>query len=347
MGVLKIHGLIRLDQFWPRGKSAADVSKIKITVDNNSFQFQNEDTADFEVISLFNDAYSGQGRKKQKLIKRGMQIEARLQGTDAPELHYKLWGPTPTKHPTKKGNLLSIDYEQLILINNSADFRQPMAETASVKLLELLSKSAKAGQVACTFLSTVNRPEDACDVYGRFVGDVFIEVKNKRVCINHWLLEKGFAFPALYSGMATNEIKSVLEAAQKGRDSKSGVYALYKDYFGVFDNKLRYRNPAMVGKNNSSTATDKGHLIHPKIYRRWCVYHIYKMAKVDIGTFSEYLKACGDMFYYTTEYLKNTGKQPQQHFLHDVVKGNRLIVPVHDIVFIEKEATIVQGDRDE
>lgn len=347
MGVLKIHGLIRLDQFWPRGKSAADVSKIKITVDNNSFEFKKSENTDFEVVSIFNEAYTGQGRKKQKLIKRGMQIEARLQGADAPELHYKLWGPTPTKHPTKKGNLLGIDYEQLILINNSADFRQPMAETASVKLLELLSKNAKGGQVACTFVSEVDRPEDACDVYGRFVGDVIIEVKNKRVCINHWLLEKALAFPALYSGMAVSEVKNVLDAAQKGRDSKSGVYALYKDYFGVFDNKLRYRNPATISKSSASAAMDKGHLVHPKIYRRWCVYHIYKMAKVDIGTFGEYLKACGDMFYYTIDFLKGVAAKPQQHFLHDVVKGNRLIVPVQDIVFIEKEATIVQGDDGE
>ncbi len=346
MGVLKIHGLIRLDQFWPRGKSAADVSKIKITVDNNSFQFQKNEDADFELISLFNEAYTGQGRKKQKLIKRGMQIEARLQGTDAPELHYKLWGPTPTKHPTKKGNLLGIDYEQLILINNSADFRQPMAETASVKLLELLSKNAKGGQVACTFVSCVNRPEDACDVYGRFVGDVFIEIKNKRVCINHWLLEKALAFPALYDGMVVSEVKNVLEAAQKGRNSKSGVYALYKDYFGVFDNKLRYRNPTAIGRNGA-TMMDKGHLIHPKLYRRWCVYHIYKMAKVDVGTFGEYLRACGDMFYYTADYLKGESANSKSHFLHDIVKGNRLTVPVNDIIFIEKEASIVQGDDGE
>jgi endonuclease YncB( thermonuclease family) len=344
MGVLKIEGVIRLDQFWPRGKSEADASKIKITVTKNSFQFSTNGDDDFESIETYNDAYVEHGRKKQKLIKRGNQILVRLQGIDTPELDYKQWGPTPLKHPTKRGNLFDLDYQQLILINNSEGFRQPLAETCIIKLVDLLKKAASGGQVPCIFISVVNNATDVCDVYGRFVGNLKIKIKGKTLDINHWMLEKGWALPALYDSMTHSEIKDVLQAAEKGKAANSNLFSQYKNYLGVFDYDLRYREPVDGRETKTTYATDKGHLIHPKLYRRWCTYHTYKLAKVDIGSFADYLKACGDEFYFTDEFLSaKPGKLPQTHTLLEIIKGNRLIKHPEAIVFKEKQAELKKG----
>ena len=91
MGILRIKGLIELDQFWPVGESDADTTKIKLLVGDNSFEYKETGTDSFKVTTAFKDAVSkGQGTtpviKTRK--KDGVQtITVRLQGVDAPELH--------------------------------------------------------------------------------------------------------------------------------------------------------------------------------------------------------------------------------------------------------------------
>jgi endonuclease YncB( thermonuclease family) len=341
MGVLKIEGVIRLEQFWPRGKSEADASKIKITVNKNSFNYSANSDDAFERVTLYDDAYIDNGRKKQKLIKRGNQILVRLQGIDTPELDYKQWGPTPLKHPTKRGNLFDMDYQQLIIINNAEGFRQPLAETCLIKLTDLLKKEAKGGEVPCVFTSVVNNIKDVCDVYGRFVGNLQIKSKGKPLDVNLWMLEKGWALPALYDSMTHNEIEDVLHATEKAKNAGGNLYSSYKEYLGIFDYSLRYREPAQGRTAKTTFTADKGHLIHPKLYRRWCAYHTYKLAKVDIGSFADYLRACGDEFYFTADFINTKAdKPPQAHALLEIIKGNRLTQPPEDIVFKEKKCEL-------
>lgn len=349
MGLLKIRGDIRLEQFWPRGKSESDASKIKITLGNNAFEYKADGQENYRSTNVFAEAYIPYQRKKQKIIKRGNQLLVRLQGVDAPELHYSLYGPTPTKHPTRRGNLNVFDYENLIQESNSIEYRQPMAETAVYQLLTFLSKEAKGGEVPCTFICNANTPTDACDKYGRLVGSIYVTVNKKEIHLNQWLLQNALAFPAFYNSMSVDMIKNFTDLTETLQQGNTGIYKQYKTYIGVFDDALRYRPDVSTQKAKQLLAQDKGHLIYPKIYRRWCIYNIYKLARVQLGSFTDYLTAVDDKIYFTQEYLKNDGneKKLKQNSLFTLVQHNRFTQAPNSIVFIKSALTLKGEDGKE
>lgn len=342
MGLLKIHGDIRLEQFWPRGKSESDASKIKITLGDNAFEYKADGQENYKPTLVFNEAYVPYQRKKQKIIKRGNQLLVRLEGVDAPELHYTLYGPTPTKHPTRRGNLDVFDYESLIQESNSIEYRQPMAETAVYQLLTFLSKAAKSGQVPCTFICNANTPADACDKYGRLVGSMYIVVNKKEIHLNQWLLQNSLAFPALYNSMSIEMIKDFATITKPLLHGNTGVYKHYKTYIGVFDDELRYRPEIKAQEVKQILLQDKGHLIYPKLYRRWCIYNIYRLARVQLGTFSDYLTVVDDKIYFTEEYLANKGdvKKLNQNSLAALVQHNRFTQELNSIVFTKSPISL-------
>ncbi|MEI9911090.1 MAG: hypothetical protein WDO71_16280 [Bacteroidota bacterium] len=93
MGTLRIHGTIDLIQFWPKGSSDADTTKIKLVVGANSFEYKKEGAASFKKTNAFKGAKS-RGTITADVIKTsaatGLQtITVRLQGVDAPELHFR------------------------------------------------------------------------------------------------------------------------------------------------------------------------------------------------------------------------------------------------------------------
>ena len=112
MGTLRIHGTIDIKQFWPNGSSDADTTKIKLVVGEDSFEYKEDDEKDFSKTNAFKDAISkGQGSKPViNTSKRdGTQtITVRLQGVDAPELHYRA-------APLKKTNDVSISSAYKVL----------------------------------------------------------------------------------------------------------------------------------------------------------------------------------------------------------------------------------------
>lgn len=86
MGVLRIHGTIELGQFWPQRSSDADTSKIKVSVGEGSFAYSATGKT-FKGTRVFEDA-SVRGAAAGPVIEKG-RITVRLQGIDAPELHYR------------------------------------------------------------------------------------------------------------------------------------------------------------------------------------------------------------------------------------------------------------------
>lgn len=341
MGLLKIVGTIRVDQFWPRGRSEADASKIKITVTNDSFSFAESERDVYKPVALFADAGIDYARKKSKVIKRSNQIICRLRGVDAPELNYAPFGPTPQKHPTKRAGFSPLQYQNLIDVINNACYRQPWAETSVAKLADYIANSGKGNEIPCVFLAHAQTPQDVCDCYGRFVGDVYIVVKKKEVSLNMWLLENGWAFPALYTDMDTHAVQSFLDAAKKGKEKKGGVYSYYRKFFGRFEDVAGYRIPAGKTLSVPDVPPAQGYLMLPKIFRVWCRYNIFLQAGIQPGSFTDFLNVSTTGFYYTGDFLNPGATIMPPTLLSAITTRNRFDAQPEDIVFVKRPSALL------
>ncbi len=186
----------------------------------------------------------------QAVIKRDKKLGAdkitvRLQGIDAPELHFQ---------PTVKGSR-----------GKNGKFRQSLGETCSDALLKCVSVLGQA-RIPCEVVSRVRLPADVCDVYGRVAGDVVVTVDGARVDLNHWLLREGWALPGLYNSMTRNEVRQALAdyatAAQDGRGMWRGKHV--KAALAPFVATRRYRK----GPTSFTPFSDKGPVNFPKFFRR-------------------------------------------------------------------------------
>jgi hypothetical protein len=124
MGTLKINGFIPFNQFWPSGKSDADTTKIALTP--HAFLYQGDSDLAFHETYVFQDARVKSEGDLENVIKSkntsSPHINVRLQGIDAPELHYKLYGRIP------KGHLSEEEYQRLQKVNSENEFRQYFAD---------------------------------------------------------------------------------------------------------------------------------------------------------------------------------------------------------------------------
>lgn len=95
IGLLRVSGTIQLDQFWPSGSADADTAKILVDVGPGAFRFRAAPGGTFGNTRAFDNA-TVVGRGRRPAIRNG-QVTVRLQGIDAPELHYR-----PTSHRTDR-----------------------------------------------------------------------------------------------------------------------------------------------------------------------------------------------------------------------------------------------------
>ncbi|WP_035358497.1 hypothetical protein [Edaphobacter aggregans] len=86
-GLLEVDGSIDLSQFWPVGSSDADTTRIRVDVTAGAFRFRPNSGAPFRVTHAFENA-KVKGTATYDAIKNG-KVTVRLQGIDAPELHYR------------------------------------------------------------------------------------------------------------------------------------------------------------------------------------------------------------------------------------------------------------------
>lgn len=340
MGLLKITGEIRLDQFWPRGKSTSDASKMRITVGADSFLLDENKTGNFKPISIFDEGTVEYNRKKIGLVKRGNQIICRLRGVDAPELNYTFFGPTPHKHPVTKKVLSGSQYQQLIAVVNNANYRQPMAETSVVKLAQIIATAGKGNTVPCVFVADVQTSQDVCDCYGRFVGDIYIYPKGKEINLNNWLLHNGWAFPALYNCFDSTCIQKVLSAAQNAKEKRLGVYPHYRKFFGRFEEIGNYRSPTRNQTHTPDVPNNNAYLVMPKLFRKWCRYNMYLQAGIQPGSFADFLNASTPGYFNTHDYINSNTEILQPAALSAIATRNRIETEPTDIVFIKKTTVL-------
>jgi endonuclease YncB( thermonuclease family) len=342
MGTLRINGTIDLSQFWPTGSSDADTTKMKIVlvVNKNSFEYKETGRKKFAPTHVFNDAISkGQGAKAviNTRKKDGLQtITVRLQGVDAPELHYKA-------APLKTSNAVT-DAKRKKFNEYNEDRRQPFAESSTIALAGYLKQYADAGGVVkATFESEVDHPFEVVDTYGRFIGNINVS-KND---INVWLVANGWGLPAFYTSMSENEIQVFLNAWKTGKTKAGRIGKNITKNAALFDWDLVYQPAGSLAANFSfKTGDDKGKVLLPKIFRRQVSWMVQKKAKVisTSTSFYAYLKKTPDQLVLLNDFLNNGIHAAKILSLHDfVTKENLITKNPEDFVFQEKPGTLVNA----
>src|SRR5471030_1733268 len=86
-GMLEVFGTIDVSQFWPNGRSDADTTKVVLKVGPDAIKFRKNDNAPFQTTHVFENAIV-KGKTGPREPLKGGKVTIRLQGIDAPELHY-------------------------------------------------------------------------------------------------------------------------------------------------------------------------------------------------------------------------------------------------------------------
>lgn len=325
IGRLEVRGTINLNQFWPTGSSDADTTKILVNLSGDAFRFRAAPNIAYQTTQVFDNASVVGKAGRKKVIDNKNRITVRLQGIDAPELHYR-----PQSH--LKASERSAKQSELYLRYNE-DYRQYLAETGTVKLSELL-KSSQQADLPCTLFSAVDEPHDVFDVYGRFVGDILVEIAGKVININTWCVEQGWAFPAFYNSMSAAEIQILLDATADAWNRQKGVWPYIADDVGRLDFTQRFRRPSEHPVWNA--AEDLGTVVLPKLFRRLSTWEVNKKAKMFTGTFLKYLTEKRDQFHLLTEFLQQGPEAAETHFLHSYIdKSGFFYLWPEELVFRE------------
>jgi len=333
-GLLKVEGSIDLDQFWPPGTSDADTTKVLITLGSNGFQFRSSLGQRFKPTSVFDGAVvTGKQGTKPVVDKKG-RITVRLQGIDAPELHYRPQSALKDRpeHP-KPGEKYRTAAQKEKYLELNEDYRQPYGETATVQLKKYLT-SIGASPLPCKVVTSIDRPNEAFDVYGRLVGDVV--VGSQKANVNHWLLRNGWALPAFYNSMAEEEITMLSALANKARKAKRGIWSHYAARIGSLNKDLVFRR-----KGTYVQGSDIGKVILPKMFRRltaWTVNFDAGMVKL---AFAEYLAGnTEDKAMLVREFIEQGDAAAREYGFHEFFKKGKLTVRPEELVIKEKPSRL-------
>lgn len=323
--ILTIDGTIKLAQFWPKGSSDADTTKLVLTVSNESFRVREPG----DPAARVTHAYAGASVKASgvdKALIKNNTITVRLQRIDAPELHARPKFILLDKKTGEFGSLAGTGFTK--------DFRQRQRETATLRLAKFL-ESRGGAEVACTFttqLEPTEGPGAAIDAYGRFVGDIMLSTTN----LNLWALEQGLAVVALYNSMHDFEIAESLAAWQKGQRAREGIARFYRSTFGRFE-PLEFRKAGSRVSNETSAR-----FIHPKFFRRQCTWWAYHQAKKYNGSFADFLQRQAEKCFHMDDFLAKHNKAPKQLLYDKKTDGNGVAWPPEAFIFIEAPATVEQ-----
>jgi len=324
-GRLEVDGEIDLNQFWPLGSSDADTTKIKIKTTGTSFRFRANAGARFKVTTAFKKATVRGRTTKQAIDDKGF-ITVRLQGIDAPELHYR---PSATLKASEQSKTQHAGY-----LKWNFEYRQPLAESATVALATFL-KRAPMTKLKCTVVSFVDHPNEVFDTYGRFVGEIYVKLGTRTESVNIWAVKNGWAMPAFYNSMSEPEIASLLDATDIAYSRELGVWKNIQTKVGAFDWNLRFR-----GKG-ASVQEDGGGVLVPKVFRRLSTWAVNKRAKMATGNFGKYLKAHPDPCFLTDDFLEQ-GVAAEERDLAEFIgaDGSVLFWP-EELVFKDAPSKLV------
>ncbi len=327
MGFLRVKGTIDVQQFWPTGKTGnilSDADTIDVQVDPaTSFVFEGN------VTHAFHFAWTRTRKNKDGsrspiyvILSQGTpnaHIKIRLQGIDAPELHYHVDQQKP-------------------------EVRQNWGKRATLELRNLLKSLASGTTIDCHVETLVKSPSEVFDAYGRFVGDIMIADGNRILNVNHWLVEHGWAFPANYNSAQVGEITTInaLWASGKNGIRKSIIKRAMDDMYGLPAGK--------AGNNQSEAKIDKGPVAFPKLFRRLVGFRENPHGAVTLAAFLALPRNRRDLVIDLAVFKTLTDAQranptkkngvPLIKFQTLVTDGNHLDPKPENLVFVEKPAVL-------
>ncbi|HXJ01876.1 MAG TPA: thermonuclease family protein [Micropepsaceae bacterium] len=331
MGILRVTGSIDLGTFWPAGDSDADTTKILVNVEAGGFAFQATPKDPFVQTHAF-DGAKVKGNGASPVLNTKGQVTIRLQGIDAPELHY---------YPATLTGKGVTDAQRAAYKAIYKEYRQYIGETATVALGTKM-KALGNSPIACTAETQVNVPDDVFDTYGRFIGDIYVQHGSKRININNWLLQEGWAFPAFYNSMTADEIKEKIAVAKAGRKLKTRLWKYFSKKLEPFDPTLQYRKKGAA----PNAAADKGPVIFPKLFRRQTTWWARNKTGVVKGDFSAYLSGtatASDRFLFTKDFLADPVSARQNGWTA-ILSGQAITANPEDLVFVEDTSKLFGPD---
>jgi endonuclease YncB( thermonuclease family) len=278
-GMLTFTGSIDLNQFWPQnvksGNTAdSDADTVKVKINSKSVQFKSAagkiQMTDFISKSgFFHNVKSAGGKKTLKfksVIDSKGNIDMRLQGIDAPELHY------------------------MTQINKNPLYRQHMGETSTIQLFKFLKSHSKGKDtIDCEVFTQVDEPNDVFDKFGRCVGDIRIKDKDgKMVNVNQWLVENGWAYPAYYNSMTGDEIKVLDNLANEAMAKKLNIWKFFSQKMTALDKTLTHSKKD--GKYFEK-ADRKPPILFPKLFRRLWTFEIQDQNIFSTDGYQKFLAA--------------------------------------------------------
>lgn len=315
MGLLSVTGLLDVRQLWPTGTSDADTLRVALR-GAGPFAFADDITGKFRTTAAFAGAYVRVTGRKAPVIGKGGVLRVRLQGVDAPELHYRPASRLP-------------------------ELRQAYAESAARALAEHLQRNFGRDLLECRLETRVAEPNDVFDMYARFIGDVLITRDSQVLNLNLWLVEQGWALPSFYNSMTNEEIRQLTELAERARAARAGVWKRggYTTTLKALDRTLTYRKPGSVPQ------ADAGSLILPKLFRRqYMWWDEQNRGTTRAATLREYLlepvPSKRDKFVDARQFLADRANAPVRDLGEAIRSDNRLGLRPERIVFLEAEANL-------
>jgi endonuclease YncB( thermonuclease family) len=319
-GLLEVKGTIDLAQFWPRGDSDADTSKVLVRVEDGAFRFRKDLASRFRVTRVF-DGAKIKGRGHRDAISTKGLVTIRLQGIDAPELHYQ---------PAAELKAAARSAEQHALyLKWNLDYRQPFGESATVALATFLATAGR-DPLPCTVRSFVDKPNEVFDTYGRFVGEIFVTIGGRERSVNQWLVAKGWAVPTFYNSMLEDEISALTRAADAAYERGAGIWQAFAEQIPPFNFKSVYR------RKNAPLEPDDGLVLMPKLYRRLAAWAVNKRAKMVTASFPKYLASkAGDVCFLTDDFLAQGPAADVRHLVDFVDTDGAVLAWPEQLVFKE------------
>jgi endonuclease YncB( thermonuclease family) len=330
-GLLELSGHIALSQLAPQGSSDADTTKIQVSTSNGAFRFRADPGAPWQVTRAFEGA-TVKGRVSKPAVDAKGRVTVRLQGIDAPELHYR---PSAVLEKGQQSEDQRTKY-----LRWNLDFRQPFAETATRELRAFL-ESFGEDPLPCVVRSYVDKPPDVFDTYGRFVGDIYVDIDADERSINTWLVEQGWAVPAFYNSMSDTEIQTLIDAAARAFENDAGIWPWLADNALEFDWNLQYRRKA------TTPDPDEGLVVLPKLFRRVATWMVNRRAKMFTGNFTKFLEAQGDPCFLTEDFLDQGPAATQRELVEFVETDGGILIWPEDLVFRDAPSRLVGAAGDD
>ena len=330
-GTLEVIGNLSVDQFWPEGSSDADTVNIIVDVTDDSFRFQPHDDAPLRPTRFYRGA-TVVGRQRKAPVNASNKMTIRLQGLDAPELHYR---PSPLSR-SEKQSASSAQLQSFKNANHS--YRQFLGATAA-KALHDFVRRAGADTIACRVVTHVDKPNEVFDTYARFVGDIEITIAGAGVNVNRWLVENGWAFPGFYVSMNDDEITGLIDLAAAARRARKGIWRHYSRTIHPFDFTLLQPKKGQIEVLDN----DKGPVLFPKLFRRQTSWAVRKKAKIFSGTLQRFLEGQSDPCFETSDFLENGLTSATPHNFVDFVGRDRTTFDPADLVFSEAKSQIIDA----